>query len=99
MGKLGERTERNMTPPVCALAMLILGICLMPNIRCLAEELPEWTQRISKEHPRLFFNSQTWPAVRHRALGAERQWYLSIKARVDRLAETAGGKDSLETKE
>jgi len=99
MIELGEQTKRNMTPPVCALAMLILAICVMADVGCLAEELPEWAQRIRKDHPRLFFNSQTWPAVRQRALGVERQWYLSIKGRVDRLAKTAGGKESLEAKE
>lgn len=51
-----------------------------------AASLPEWTTNIRTDHPRLFFNTDTWPAVRHRALNEERDWYESIKSRVDRLA-------------
>ncbi len=50
-----------------------------------ANELPDWTAKIRGDHPRLFFNVNTWPQVRERALGAERDWYLSTKSRVDRL--------------
>ena len=48
-----------------------------------AAEMPPWVAGIRTDHPRLFFNSQTWPAVRQRALGAERPWYDSAKQRVD----------------
>ena len=48
-------------------------------------DLPDWTAKIRGDHPRLFFNVDTWPQVRGRALGAERAWYLSTKERVDRL--------------
>jgi len=51
-----------------------------------AETLPDWTGRIRSDHPRLFFNSDTWPAVRDRALHEENGWYESVKRRVDRLA-------------
>ncbi|MGD8500464.1 MAG: hypothetical protein PVJ86_07435, partial [Phycisphaerales bacterium] len=51
----------------------------------LSRELPDWTARIRSDHPRLFFNADMWPAVRQRALGAEREWYLYIKERVDKL--------------
>jgi heparin/heparan-sulfate lyase len=51
------------------------------------ETLPDWTAKIRRDHPRLFFNDDTWPAVRSRALNEENAWYLSIKSRVDRLAE------------
>ena len=51
-----------------------------------AEPLPEWTAKIRTDHPRLFFNADTWPAVRERALSAERQWYDATKRQVDRLA-------------
>lgn len=51
-----------------------------------AADLPAWTAKIRGDHPRLFFNTDTWPAVRDRALGAELAWYRSVKARVDRLS-------------
>ena len=53
-------------------------------------ELPDWTRKIREDHPRLFFNSETWPQVRARAVGAERAWYERIKAQVDGLAASAG---------
>ncbi|UCC98052.1 MAG: heparinase II/III family protein [Phycisphaerales bacterium] len=51
---------------------------------------PDWTGKIRSDHPRLFFNAETWPAVRHRALGAERSWYLNFKRRVDQLMSEQG---------
>jgi heparin/heparan-sulfate lyase len=51
-----------------------------------AEPLPDWTGKIRSDHPRLFFNADTWPDVRDRALQEENRWYESIKGRVDRLA-------------
>ncbi len=50
-----------------------------------AQELPEWASKIREDHPRLFFNADTWPAVRGRALGPEKAWYEYIKGRVDKL--------------
>ena len=99
MCNLYGRTQGNTTRSACILGALIIVISVMPASRCLSEERPDWMYRIRQDHPRLFFNSDTWPGVRRRALGAERQWYLSIKSRVDRLAQTAKGKDSLEVKE
>ncbi len=55
-----------------------------------AADLPDWTQRIRQDHPRLFFNRETWPTVRQRALGAEREWYRQIQAQVDRLLGARG---------
>jgi hypothetical protein len=99
MRKLYGRTERDARRPTCTLGTLILVICVMPGTKCLSEKLPDWTHRIRRDHPRLFFNSDTWPGVRQRALGTERQWYLSIKRQVDRLAEAATSKDKLAAKE
>jgi len=39
--------------------------------------------KIRGDHPRLFFNKDTWPAVRSRALGPERSAYDALKKRVD----------------
>lgn len=65
---------------VAAIAML-----LVTSLAAFGQQLPTWTAKIRSDHPRLFFNDDTWPAVRQRALGAEHQWYLYIKGRVDRL--------------
>jgi heparin/heparan-sulfate lyase len=62
-------------------------------------ELPEWTDAIRNDHPRLFFNFETWPQVRQRALGEERQWYNYIKGRVDSLIKREGDKDAFDIKE
>jgi len=49
------------------------------------QQLPDWTGKIRPDHPRLFFNAQTWPAVKQRALGAEHDWYRRVKSRIDGL--------------
>jgi len=43
-----------------------------------------WTAKIRNDHPRLFFNRDSWPLVRDRALHQEKEWYASLKGRVDR---------------
>jgi hypothetical protein len=48
-----------------------------------SESPPVWVNKIRQDHPRLFFNADTWPAVRARALGEERAWYDEIRRRVD----------------
>lgn len=42
-----------------------------------------WITDIRKDHPRLFFNKETWPSVRARALGVEMEWYAELLNRVD----------------
>jgi len=92
--------ERTRLAPVFAiLTALFLTAGSAFNIECAAGKLPGWTEKIRNDHPRLFFNSQTWPVVRQRALGREKQWYDYIKGRVDRLAGDTNGKDVLEPKE
>lgn len=59
--------------------------CLFALTTAFAAERPDWTNRIRRDHPRLFFNRDTWPQVRERALGAERLWYQGVRDRVDRL--------------
>jgi len=55
--------------------------------------LPEWTVKIRSDHPRLFFNRETWPAVRERALGPERQWYKRFQSKVARLESELAGQE------
>jgi heparin/heparan-sulfate lyase len=62
-------------------------------------ELPSWTSRIRDEHPRLFFNSRSWPAVKGRALGAEKAWYDRTKARADRLVRSFQERGESESKD
>ncbi|HOM82946.1 MAG: hypothetical protein GX785_06630 [Armatimonadetes bacterium] len=76
------------------MARLLAVICLVYcSIAAAAAEpgLPEWTAKIRMDHPRLFFNRDTWPAVRERALGPEKKWYEQYKRRVDKLQEEIGG--------
>jgi len=79
----------------CARITALLLLLTSPTV--MDGQLPNWTAKIRSDHPRLFFNADTWPAVRQRALGAERQWYSYIKGRVDRLkAESAGSVEPIE---
>ncbi|MBN2289202.1 MAG: heparinase II/III family protein [Candidatus Glassbacteria bacterium] len=47
----------------------------------------DWKAHIRADHPRLFFNRDTWPQVKERALNREAELFGQIRARVD---ETAG---------
>jgi hypothetical protein len=46
----------------------------------------DWKSQVRRDHPRLFFNRETWPAVRARALGEESATLAAMKTRVDELA-------------
>ncbi len=70
--------------------MATVGLLLANSLAVSAERLPDWTAKIRAGHPRLFFNADTWPAVRQRALTEEYAWYLETKQRVDRLAAELG---------
>ncbi len=60
-----------------------LGVCLVGLASSAASADVGWMSKIRKDHPRLFFNEDTWPAVRARALGPERDCYEAMKKRVD----------------
>ena len=47
----------------------------------------EWISEIRPDHPRLFFNADTWPDVKSRALSEENAWYTELKERVDSYPE------------
>ena len=64
-----------------AIILSILSVFLTAH----AQQLPDWTTKIRKDHPRLFFNAETFPAVHERALGAEHKWYKQFKKGVDKL--------------
>ncbi|MBM3855847.1 MAG: hypothetical protein FJ399_22295, partial [Verrucomicrobia bacterium] len=74
-----------------ATATFLLATRAAPAI---AAGLPEWTRHIRPDHPRLFFNADTWPQVKARATGAEQAWYRQILAQLDRIPDApAGGHD------
>jgi heparin/heparan-sulfate lyase len=43
-----------------------------------------WIAKIRPDHPRLFFNSDTWPQVKGRALNQEKEWFAQLKKMVER---------------
>ncbi|MBN2451381.1 MAG: heparinase II/III family protein, partial [Lentisphaeria bacterium] len=62
----------------------IAWTAMMVGVSVGAADLPAWTGRIRPDHPRLFFNAETWPAVKQRALREEQAWYQGILDEVDR---------------
>ena len=64
---------------------ILFVVCVLIPITSQAGEMPGWVGEIRTDHPRLFFNTDTWPAVRDRALSVERAWYEQVKGRTDRL--------------
>ena len=42
--------------------------------------------RVRTDHPRLFFNAETWPSVRERALTVEKAYFDRMKAKMDSIA-------------
>lgn len=67
----------------CTLALL-LSAPLLSQIPP-AKAPDELKTAIRKDHPRLFFNRDTFPAVKARALGPERAEFDRMKTRVDKL--------------
>lgn len=61
---------------------------LLAALLCQAQP-GDWRSLIRRDHPRLFFNRDTFPAVKARALGEESQTFAAMKGRVDRLADEA----------
>src|SRR3990172_6940848 len=51
-----------------------------------AEAEPDWESLIRRDHPRLFFNNETWPAVKARALNEEAQRFSAMQGRIDQVA-------------
>ncbi len=58
----------------CAAFVLLAGAAAAPV---------DWQARIRRDHPRLFCNRETWPAVRARALHEEAERFQAMQARVD----------------
>jgi hypothetical protein len=73
-----------------AAALLLLGAACLPAAQ-------DWKSAIRRDHPRLFFNRETWPAVKARALGEEAAAFAAMRARADELAARALAQDDYGT--
>lgn len=67
------------------LAFVISILTLTGGVmECLAQiDIPDWLLQIRPDHPRMFFNADTWPKVRERALTIEREYYDLVKEHAD----------------
>jgi len=61
-------------------------LILLLSFTAVALASGEWKASIRKDHPRLFFNKDSWPAVKARALGEESALFAALKARAGELA-------------
>lgn len=55
-----------------------------------------WIKKIRQDHPRLFFNSDTWPQVKGRALNQEKEWFAQLKKMVDRYPDNPSSQSTRE---
>ena len=60
---------------------MVVAALLCPPATCADDDA--WLSKIRPAHPRLFFNADTWPAVKERALTVEKDHYAKIKAHAD----------------
>jgi len=74
---------------LCTPGLLLMGLA---SARAQAEG-DGWVSKIRKDHPRLFFNSDTWPQVKARALGPAKEYYDRVKRRVDKYPDDPKGPD------
>lgn len=76
------------------MSMMIMSMWIVYPTYCNeTDDDPAWLNRIRKDHPRMFFNAETWPKVKERALNQEREWYDMLKARADRYPDDPEVKD------
>ena len=68
-------------------ALLLAGMLLTAADPVLKKGDYNWMSMIRKDHPRLLFNSETFPKVKARALGAEREFFEKMRKLVDNLPE------------
>ena len=60
---------------------MLLGICL--TVSAHSQKCPE----IRPDHPRIFFNSDTWPAIKERAYSEKKEYLDKLIAWADKLPE------------
>ena len=56
-------------------AMGLLILSLGAVVAAQDKEDDAWIAKIRRDHPRLFFNKDTWPKVKERALGPAKEYY------------------------
>jgi hypothetical protein len=63
-----------------AAALVVVSAVVFGAASSNAAELgDQWMSKIRRDHPRLFFNKDTWPLVKARALGPEKLRYEKVK--------------------
>jgi len=63
--------------------LALFSYCSMAEKRSIDSE--DWLSGIRTDHPRLFFNSDTWPAVKSYTLNEEAALFAEIKSGIDEL--------------
>jgi len=79
-----QRSTRRRPAVLFALAAAISSVGPIYGAPAPTKTDDAWIAKIRKDHPRLFFNKDTWPKVKERALNQESKWYEALKQRVDR---------------
>jgi len=68
------------------LVMTVLDV-LAAGAACAGDAAPApdaWIDRIRRDHPRLFFNADTWPAVKQRALTVNQEHFAKVREHAER---------------
>lgn len=63
----------------------LLALALLPQGLAADVELPDWTAKIRRDHPRLFFNRETLPTVIRQREGVGKPMWETITRRRDEL--------------
>ena len=63
------------------LLLMLLGLCL--TVSAHSQKCPE----IRPDHPRIFFNSDTWPSIKERAYSENKEYLDKLIAWVDKMPE------------
>lgn len=79
-------------PFIAVLLPVLVALCLCSAPLGAAQD-DAWMSEIRPDHPRLFFNSDTWPAVKNRALTVCKDHYAAVKATVKGIPDQPGVKD------
>lgn len=84
--KIETRPENDGLPSEAALNQIANNLteAYLRNIEVKESDV-KWISKIRKTHPRMFFNEETWPQVKARALGPANGLYVRIKEMVDKL--------------
>jgi len=65
------------------LGLAMFNLCSCAEKRSVDSE--DWLSSIRKDRPRLFFNTDTWPAIKSHALNEEADLFAKIKSGIDEL--------------